>query len=196
MSSPSGQERRRAFRVDDEVHLDFQLLDEETEEGPLAHDALQTCRALMQLRELSVQSGHLLANIRKQHSEIAQFLALLDKKIDAVAQIAGALSFGDQIQPNAKINLSASGMAFTHHSAIPVPQRLAIRLVLFPNMLCIQPRGRVVYCREQPQASSQHRYRIGVEFEPLAEQEQDMLIRHLLERQSAERRRERGLDTH
>lgn len=193
MSTTSGQERRRAFRVDDEVHLEFRALQESDQEE--AVDAtLQTCRALMQLRELSAQSGHLLAAIRKNHGDIAQYLSLLDKKIEAVAQLAGNSSFGGEMQPNTRVNISAGGIAFATQQPFPVGQRLGMRIVLFPSLLCIQPQGKVVYARERPQARASHRYLIGVEFEPLPEQEQDMLIRHLLEKQSAQRRREKGLE--
>lgn len=186
-----GEERRRAFRVDDEVHMEFRPIDDD---ASIEGDQQQTCRSLMQLRELSSQSGHILASIRKHSSEIAQYLAILDKKIDAVAQIAGAMSLGQEIQPNLRVNISAGGLAFGHHKAIPEGQRLSMRIVLFPSFICIQPAGRVVYCRERPQASADNRYRLGVEFEPLPEQEQDQLIRHLLEKQSAQRRKERHLE--
>ncbi len=195
MDVGSGKERRRAFRVDDDVHLEFrELISGENEEESPPEKELQTCRALLQLRELTIQSGHLLAGIRKNHSEIAQYLTLLDKKIDAVAQIAGAISFGGDVQPNHRVNISANGMAFVHHNALAPTTRLHLRIILFPSMLCIQPLARVVYCKERPKAEARRRYRIGVEFEALAEQEQDMLIRHMMERQSAQRRKERGLD--
>ena len=195
MGELSEQERRRSFRVDDDVHLVFRLIKEDSEPHRHGEDqTLQTCRALMQLRELSSQSGHILANIRKQHSDIAQYLALLDKKNEAVAQIAGAMSMGGEMAPNTRLNISVGGLAFSQETPLLTGQRLAMRIVLFPSHLCIQPKGRVVYSLEQPQADHRHRHRIGVEFEPLTEQEQDQLIRHLLEKQSAQRRRERGMD--
>ncbi|MBW6477335.1 MAG: PilZ domain-containing protein [Chromatiales bacterium] len=195
MSETIAQERRRSFRVDDDVHLVFRVIKEDSEPRQHGEDqTVQTCRALMQLRELSSQSGHILANIRKQHSDIAQYLALLDKKIEAVAQIAGAMSMGGDMAPNIRVNIGVGGLAFSQDSPLLTGQRLAMRIVLFPSHLCIQPKGRVVYSREQTQADQQHRHRIGVEFEPLSEQEQDQLIRHLLEKQSAQRRRERGMD--
>jgi hypothetical protein len=174
----------------------FRIIKDDSEPHKHGEDqTLQTCRALMQLRELSSQSGHILANIRKQHSDIAQYLALLDKKIEAVAQIAGAMSMGGEMAPNTRVDIGVGGLAFSQETPQVKGQRLAMRIVLFPSHLCIQPKGRVVYCREQPQADSQHRHRIGIEFEPLSETEQDQLIRHLLEIQSAQRRRERGLDS-
>lgn len=195
MSETSERERRRSFRVDDDVHMVFRVIKEDSELHQHGEDqTVQTCRALMQLRELGSQSGHILANIRKQHSDIAQYLTLLDKKIEAVAQIAGAMSMGGDMAPNTRVNISVGGLAFSQDSPLVTGQRLAMRIVLFPSHLCIQPKGRVVYSREQPQADRQHRHRIGVEFEPLSEQEQDQLIRHLLEKQSAQRRRERGMD--
>lgn len=194
MLGQDGKERRRAFRVDDDVHLEFRVISDQDAHRTSPDQAMHTCRALMQLRELSTQSSHILSSIRKQHAEIAQYLSLLDRKIEAVAQLAGAISLGSEIQPNTRVNLSASGLAFSHHSPIAVGSQLHTRLILFPSLLCIQPMGKVVYCRENTPADTGQHYRIGVEFDELPEQQQDMLIRHLLERQSAQRRRERGLE--
>ena len=186
------EERRRAFRVDDDIHLDYRPIAEtHGEESDQDDPTLQTCKVLMQLREISSQSGHMLANIRKHHTDIAQYLALLDRKLELVAQLAGAVSMGSDMLPNTRANISSGGLAFSSPTQQKPGQRLAMRIVLFPSHLCIQPRARVIYCRERPEANAEHRYRIGVEFEPLPEQEQDQLIRHLLEQQSAQRRRER-----
>lgn len=194
MQNGEGKERRSSFRIEDEIHLDFRLIADGSDDGNRDSDAgMHTCRALMQLRELSSQQGHILSNIRKQYSDIAQYLTLLDKKIDAVAQIAGAMSMGGEMHANTRANISTGGLAFSYSEQVETGQRLSMRLVLFPSHLCIQPRGRVIYCRERSQALPELRYRIGIEFEPLTETEYDQLIRHLLEKQSAQRRKERHL---
>lgn len=187
-------ERRHAFRINDEVYLDYRLLPEDASadaESSNKDEITGVCRGLMQLRELTIQSGHILASIRKHNSEIAQYLAILDKKIDALAQMSATVGMGSDIRPSTEVNLSAGGLAFAQPDALQPGQRLALKLVLFPSHLCLQLVAKVIYCSAEHAEVEAGQHWTGVEFEPLPEHEQDALIRHLLEKQSAQLRKER-----
>lgn len=185
-----GSERRQSFRIEDDVYLDYRLLDADTSaESSIDADIAGVCRGLMQLRELNVQAGHALANIRKQNSEIAHYLSILDKKIETLAQMTGAVGMGHDIRPETHVNIGSGGMAFTAKEPLQKGQRLALKLVLFPSHLCIQATATVVYSKE-----SDGNFWTGLNFDPLPEHEQDALIRHLLEKQSAQLRQERERD--
>ena len=178
---------RAAFRIDDELYLDYQQTESEEEAPAWRHDTSGFCDGLIRLREISLQSGHILANIRKQHHDIAHYLALLDKKIDILAQLAGTIGLGGEIKPSHRVNLGADGMRFESGEAIAVGSPLHLKLVLFPSHLCLHLQSRVSHC-----GASAEGYRIEVLFDELGETEREALIRHLLERQSALLRRERG----
>jgi len=191
-NSGYGTERRQSFRIEDDVYLDYRLLQEsELPEDGDNHDITRVCHGLMQLRELNVQAGHALASIRKHHSELAHYLGLIDKKIEILAQMTGAIGMGNDITPSTHVNIGSGGMAFAAPEPLAKGNRLALKLVLFPSHLCLQLVARVAY--SQP-ANGQDEYWIGVEFEPLPEHENDALIRHLLEKQSAQLRQERERD--
>lgn len=185
---PTGSEQgRTSFCIDDELYLDFQQVAADQLASDWNHDTANFCDGLIRLRELSLQSSHILANIRKQHHDIAHYLALLDKKIDILAQLAGTIGLGREIKPNHRVNISAEGLRFEHSQPLPVESPLRLKLVLFPSHLCLQLQSRVVSCNR-----GQAGFRIGVAFERLGETEHEVLIRHLLEKQSAALRRERG----
>lgn len=190
--SEKGAERREYFRIDDDVHLTFRTLTEtdyrRALESPEAEGA-EPCNLVAQLHSLSSQAGHILSSIRKSDPEIAQYLALMDKKLDLVAGIAEGTRYEDQA-PNARVNIGAGGLAFPHSEALPLDTKLEVKVLLFPSYLCVSALGRVVHCegteeREKP-------YRIGLEFTRIAQGEQDALIKHVLELQSALLRRQRG----
>lgn len=188
--SAYGSERRQSFRIEDSVYLDYRPI--AADAGPESSNDSEiagVCRGLMQLRELSIQAGHALAAIRKQHSEVAHYLSILDRKIETLAQMTGALGMGRDIQPTTRVNLGSGGMAFAAAEPLEKGQRLALKMVLFPSHLCLQITARVVYC--QSSDSDGAGYWSGLEFDPLPEHEQDALIRHLLEKQSAQLRQER-----
>jgi c-di-GMP-binding flagellar brake protein YcgR len=188
---PAGAERRRGFRIEDAVYLDYRVVAAEEQEIATDEADRWICSGLMQLRELSQQAGHVLANIRKYHSEVAQYLALLDKKIDTLAQMTAAVGLGSEVRPSTRVNISAGGLAFAQPQPLELDTRLALKLVLFPSHLCLQLKARVVYCHRADEGGEVASYWTGIEFDPLPEAEQDALIRHLLEKQSAQRRRER-----
>jgi c-di-GMP-binding flagellar brake protein YcgR len=187
--SAYGSERRQSFRIEDEVHLDYRPLQEgeQPEDGDKS-DITGVCRGLMQLRELNIQAGHALATIRKQHSELAHYLSILDRKIETLAQMTGAIGMGRDIRPSTPVNIGSGGMAFAARETLPKGSRLALKLVLFPSHLCLQLTARVAYSQAD---NGKGECWTGVEFEPLPEHENDALIRHLLEKQSAQLRKER-----
>lgn len=184
-----GSERRQSFRIEDEIYLDYRPLPADAEPGSSSDSEIAgVCRGLMQLRELNIQSGHALANIRKHNSEIAHYLSILDKKIETLTQMTGAIGMGHDIQASTRVNLGSGGMAFAAAESLQKGQRLALKMVLFPSHLCLQLTARVVYSQQEDKAD---KYWTGLEFDPLPEHEHDALIRHLLEKQSAQLRQER-----
>lgn len=176
-----------SFRIDDKLYLDYQPTAADELAAAWRHDTSSFCDDLIRLREISLQSGHILANIRKHHPDIGHYLALLDKKVEILAQLAGTLGLGGKIRPNHRVNLGSDGMHFNAEEPLPPNTPLRLKLVLFPSHLCLHLQSKVIACDKQDQG-----YRIEVEFEDVGETEHEALIRHLLEKQSAALRRSRG----
>ncbi len=175
------EDRRRSFRLDDQVHFSYKLLKEDEEgSGEIS--------PIAQLRELSQQGSHILASIRKSEPEIAQYLALLDKKIEIIAQMEEKKRLGDETKPNLRINLSQHGLSFRQKKPLAEGARLQVKMIFFPSLLSIECVGRVVYCNAQEGSS----YKVGVEFTNIDERQQEALIRYMIEKQSALLRKERG----
>lgn len=187
---PTEQEPTHApFRIDDELYLDYQPLttDELAQAPAWRHDTSGFCDGLIRLREISLQSGHILASIRKHHPDIGHYLALLDRKIEILAQLTATVGLGTEIAPTHRVKLGAEGMCFSSDEAMPIDTPLHLKLVLFPSHLCLQLESRVSACTVKDEG-----YQIEVVFEQMGETEHEALIRHLLEKQSAALRRERG----
>lgn len=187
-NNSSGTDRRQSFRINDEVYLDYRPLQPDEDDFYNDSDIAGVCRGLMELRDLNQQSSHLLVTIRKHHSDVAHYLSLIDRKIETLAQMTAAIGMGRDITPSHRVNLGTGGMAFTSDKPLDNGQRLAVKLVLFPSHLCLQLTARVVYSNPK---EGQEGYCTGVQFNPLPEHDNDALIRHLLEKQSAQLREER-----
>ena len=186
-------ERRHYFRIDDKAHLRVRRLSEEAfqdllkQEGPKHDDS----GLVAQLHTLTVQMGNVLLAVRKSQPEVAQYLQLLDKKVDIIArQVEGGR--GEVIAPDTKVNLGNGGLAYWNPDALPLDTKLEVHLVLFPSYLRIAALARVTHCETDPLKPASQRFRIGVEFVRIGEAEEEGLARHLIELQSAQLRRQRG----
>lgn len=184
---PTENNREHAsFRIDDDIYLDYQQVESDELAPAWRHDTSHICEELIHLREISLQSGHILANIRKHHPDIGNYLALLDKKIEILSQLAGAIALGGKVKPDHRVTLGSDGMLFETDTMMAEGCPLRLKVVLFPSHLCLHLQSRVVACESRGAG-----YRMEVKFEGLGETEQEALIRHLLEKQSAQLRRER-----
>lgn len=192
MSQHSGHEpeRRQNFRIEDTIYLEYRRIPDtadiegEISEAPLA----EVCRGMAQLRELDHQASHALANIRKHHSDIAHYLSILDRKIETLSRVVAAVGMGSDIRPSSRVNIGSGGLAFDTREALEKDERLLLKIVLFPSHQCLQIAARVAYSHG---GNGDGNYLTGLTFEQMTEQQQDTLIQHLLEVQSAQLRRDR-----
>ncbi len=180
----SEDERRRSFRIDDRIFLRMTSLSKAQKERESQSQADQE---LKKLRELNFQSSHFLAQIRKSNPEIAQYLGLMDKKITILTQLIAAEQFKEPIAPTHLVNVSATGLSLLlNKCSVTAGTLLQTYMVFFPSYLTIECVSKAVYCR--PDGG---RFRLGLEFEDLDETIREQLIRHLIERQSEQIRRQR-----
>lgn len=187
-------ERRDSFRVDTTVHLEVRELADEEYQRLLDTPAEHTVESSLvsQMRSLTAQAGNLLVNIRKTDPDVAHYLSLLDRKIDLLAaHLEGSRGTGT-VSPDTRVNLGAGGLAFWREQPLAPGARLELKLVLFPSYVRIHALAVVAHAEEDAQAPLPLHYRVGVAFTQLAEAEKDALVRHLIELQSAQLRRQRG----
>lgn len=190
------QERREYFRIEDDAHVLLHEIPEE--EYARAAEAgeppgTEECGLVAELNHLSSQAGIVMSRLRKTDPDVAQYLDLLDRKIDLVARMSES-GRQRELQPNARINLSANGVGLQRAEPLADGAKVEVRLVFFPSYLCVHAYGEVAYCREAENADAGHPYEVGVELTVMREMEREALIKHTLERQSAQLRQQRGLE--
>lgn len=185
------EERRSYFRIEDEVLLDYRWLrpDEDLEalpdESPQALDgfALQS-----KLGKLSRRLRPALTRMRHRQPELADALAALDDKIEAVGAVLLAHHVGQLGSRSRRVSLSAGGLAFHAPEAIPAGTGLELRLVLLPSFSGLTVRARVERCDRQPDFRDGFPYRLAAAFSAVSEAHRALLIKHGLARQAARRR--------
>ena len=170
MSTPDADDRREYYRIEDTIALEFHPLS-----GPEAlaqdvlHDPSPLFNLLSELHLLDYESQHLQRQISGRDRTLADYLKIINKRIDLLGQ-AMAQGLLREIGAPRKVSLSEGGISFNHGQAVPVGSHLAIKMVLMPQALGLLLRAQIAHCRLREDGS----YEIGAEFERfLAEQAPD-----------------------
>lgn len=195
------RDRRQFFRIDDTVRMQVQPMS--TEEVAAGVVNLErgfdgNFTVMSSLAAVTAQMAASMRRIDSRDPDIAAYLRALDQKIEILgraflAQESDLVSAEDQT-----VNLSAGGVSLRLNEPMDVGQGLEIRMLLYPSFTGVLSFGEVVSCIEMsPEENDGYRYQLRVEFVHMREQDREILIRHVLHRQTEllrARREQAGAD--
>lgn len=186
MSKQDDKERREFFRINDEIFLDFDIIQiEEYNSAPslLAKLNENSFSLSADFATLNNNIHPVLNNITQLHPDIAQYLQFLNQKIDSLSHqlLIKETSFDETKVINA--NLSASGMMFVTQKNLEVDQLLRLELVLLPEKIGILIFGKIITVNEEKDLKQ-----VAVEFEHIRFEDQELMIKHNLNKQMNELR--------
>lgn len=189
-------ERRRFFRITDSVHFSITPVPE----GKLAQQVenldyqVDNGFTLMAtLEALTQQAAPSLRRIEAKSPDTADYLKIIDKKLDLIAQAFLAEEVDLLNQPSRAISLSASGMAVHSRDSFNPGQALEIKMLLLPSYTGIRTYGTVVECTQldETTADPAYPYQLRIDFSFMRDTDRDALIRHVLLKQAEELRHRR-----
>ncbi len=184
MSNQDVDDRREYYRIEDTIALDFSLLSgSDAHASDPLHDNSPLFNLLSDLHLMDFESQHLLRHISERDRTLANYLKVMNKRIDLLGQ-AMAQSLLRDIGAPRRVSISEGGISFNHGQAVPVGSHLAIKMVLMPQALGLLLRAKVVHS----QARGNGQFEIGTEFEALTDAQRQLLARHILQKQALERR--------
>lgn len=189
-------ERREYFRIDDAVRLSIRRV--EPGEVDALIDRLEQGMAgsFTVMSSLSAISAQMAAGMRRiEHADpdVALYLKALDQKIEILGR-AFLATESDLINAPARgVNLSAGGMSLAVREPFEPGDSLEIKMLLFPSFTGVLTYAEVIDCvpAEAEQVAAGYPFRVRVGFSRLREQDRDILIRHIIRRQSESLRGER-----
>ena len=184
----SDQERRRFFRVDDEVALTIAPWRDEYGGNNVPHDSPDLQAEYQASLELQLRQA--MMDIRAKHPDVAAALDLLNQKINLLHHDQQAERVTPILKP---VSLSACGIALTWPVSYAVGERLQLFLFLQPLHQLIQSNAYVIESIEMPDYSEHDRYLLRLDFENLSAQYQELLIQHVVRRQSVQLRKRSGI---
>lgn len=178
------QERRRFFRIDDQVALHVIPVSEEELAQHIANPTRQQDNAGLPGR-FAVQRERFLPILRKiqaQSPSIAAYMKLMEDQLDIIAKALDRQDDTLPTLPDKAVNLSAQGIRFPHTQALPIGSAVELKIKLFPSTIRIQAHGHIVQC--QPVNESEpNEYDVTVDFTHIDDDNRELLVKHINRRQ-------------
>ncbi|MBV1869852.1 MAG: PilZ domain-containing protein [Gammaproteobacteria bacterium] len=195
-------ERRRFFRIDDRVFLQFQVDEQEgKEETSSSANESKVYPYINEFRRISTESKHYLHSAENIDPHLTAFLQAMNRKIDCLAQ---AILFTQEEQPrdaNCAIQLSEGGFSTLRNQAYSPGEILKCKIILYPDNHVLRFCSKVIYCHEAPAltndsvksdfpvaSSDAPIFQVGLEFMELNEGDSQLLARHIINKQANARR--------
>jgi hypothetical protein len=187
-------ERREYFRIDDEIALDYRLIEESEAEAlserihaPFA-DRFTVASSFTATSRQMAQALH---KVQNQSPELVRCLQAIDQKLNLLAQLYVSEEMHLDQQPTREVNLSAGGLAFRSQHEIATGSLLEMRMVLFPSLVGILNLSRVIHCEPIDDGNVEFPWQVAVTFEQLRESDRELLVRHVMAKQTQQLRAER-----
>ena len=172
------EDSREFFRIQDHIHLDCKPIAGPEDDLGARQSAL--FNLLADLHMLDYESQHLLRQISERDRALAQYLKIINKRIDLLGKTL-ALELGDDLGEPQGVTLSDGGVDFESSVAYPADSWVAARLVLLPAPLGLAIPARVVRCEP---AGSPGRWHVALNFDLINDAQRQLLARHILQKQA------------
>ena len=177
--APTTAERRRFFRIDDEVELALQPVAAADEEARI-DDFWQNEHAYSIRNNYNFQIEQHIADfnrIEKRMPELARYLRVMERQIDRITEKL-AVEDDDPKTVRKSVNISAQGLQFHADEAPSAGSLIELTLKLLPSGLRLVIMARIV----KVEAETDHddgAHRISIDFEHLHEADREILAKHV-----------------
>jgi len=196
--SEKQQERRRYFRVMDNIGLRVNVITDDELDGVASHDLQTPAQRLVKVNRAINKN---LAALKKQDESLATLLGLLNHKMDLLAVNLEENSPITNLDPEhsfrkCEANISACGIAFPYHVDMPKAQNLSLHIKLYPSEEVIHVVAAVVGCERRDAFSAdlsdadqnllkETPYWVRANFEDISVVEQELLAQHVIQKQAS-----------
>lgn len=189
------QNRRSAFRIEEAVRLQVEKISDQEWEDRLAANvgSMSSSYGIQSaVEDLQFQISHKLIELKRVSTTAASCIELLNKKVDILLEGMRQMYVREtdvHSSPLMICELSATGIRFTTKEKLAVDEKVYLRFVIIADSSYFETLGRVarVSAGDTPEDTV-----VGVEFFGVRDSDRDLLIRHLLSRQSETIRVQKG----
>jgi len=182
-------DRRRYFRISDQVPLTLEALDaagverlmEEMESRAETRFGLAA-----RFSATNNQMDHVLNRIRERDADVALYLQSINQKLDAVARVLLLEEQAIAGMQVVDVDLSASGLSVVWPTAMTPGQPVRVELITAAANARVLALGRVIRCRPAREAGPERPgYRLAIDFDHIGDHEEDLIMQEVMRRQAA-----------
>ncbi len=194
-TTPISDYERDYFRIMDEIELSYRMLNEQEAESwqqdssALSPDTEnfddRQLRIFNSLHQIDTDNNELLQTLSKKYPEISQYLKVLNHKIEILARVC----LSSEERPSTTVSLSAGGLAFFSATPANVGEYLELKFFLLPSYHGIMSLAKIVDCRQDSDGDETNTpYRIATQFCSLGEADEQIITRHIFQKQARQLR--------
>ena len=178
------KERRRYYRIEDEISLALQPIDKTGLDERL-EDFWSNQHAFSIRNNYNFQIEQHIADrhkIETRMPELARYLSVLENQIADITD-KFIVDEDEQAMTLKSVNLSAQGIAYSDDQPPPTDELVELKIKLLPSGLRLIIIARVVLVETGDSAQDQGKHRISLDFEHLHEADREILIKHVHSKQ-------------
>ncbi|HFE49009.1 MAG TPA: hypothetical protein ENJ21_06800 [Chromatiaceae bacterium] len=179
-------DRREYFRIDDAVHFQYRVVadaDRAARERCIAQGLECDFTVMSSLAAIGQQSAACLRRIEASNPDVAEYLAMLEKKIDVLGRAFIAHDADLASYRAAPVNISAGGVAMHTSESFDSGAVLELHMLLLPGLHGLICHAQVVSSEAIEDDGGDYAYLTRLNFTYLRDNDRDTLIRHILRKQ-------------
>lgn len=178
-------EKRRFFRINEHIGLSYDRIDQQ--EPQKISPTMADIEALIASQDECIEQ--LLGEVAGQSPKMAELMRALNQKLDRVVQqlVLESQMTAQLATRFREVNISACGIGFWSDQDAPPGTHLRLELELSSGIKKISSKGILVASEQTPQG-----YYWRVNFYGMSLANQELLIQHIVQRQSAQLKQLRG----
>lgn len=183
------EERRRFFRINDTLGVAYRLLTPE-EIKANGKDKNTPANVFSMLANYDTVLNEQLAQLKVKQPLVEEILNSLNKKINClINHLEMESRLVERLAHKIReVNISACGIAFVAEGEIKLGQDVSLDIVLQPSEMHIFTYGKVVGCDAQGDGAY-----VRINFYGMTQADQELLIQHIVQRQSTQLRTNRAI---
>jgi len=190
--SSSTPDKRSFFRVKSELALSYHNVDAFTAENGAIEEQFpedsSNLTLFSELKRVDSEASALLTQVAEQSRPTADYLSLMNKKLDLIIQQLVAEQYLDSNISPSHVNISEGGAAFKSQKSIYKGSHIALRLLFTSSFTVIAAFAKVIRCDK---LKDDH-YQIAVKFSRLNTPQQELLAKHIMQAQLQAKRAEQN----
>lgn len=190
-------ERREYFRIGDRVLLKVRPVDAGEVDAVVERITDRVPDRFTVAANFAVNSratARLLHGVAADAPDAARYMKALDAKLNHLARLFVLEEVEAGGFPRLDVTLSAGGVIFPSAREFAPGTLLETRLVLYPHMTGVLTVSEVVRCGRHDGGPADMPWRVAVEYVHIRESDRDLLVSHIMARETELLRRQRGED--